>query len=196
VCGVTVWDIAANKATATSTPTDETAQLRIKLPTSHQVGGLASIGTSDAQVALNVQPGTDKGYTAAVTAFAKRKRGAVRPRIHTQAARDDRYQVYKAESRAGANPDMDIRMTLREAICVDVTAGYRCLQIVCPDCRTIGEVDLAALDCHPEASLLSLVPSQKCMTRPDSRRVQRLVGRSRVPGRERAARTVLGFRAG
>jgi hypothetical protein len=109
VRGMTVSDTTASKVTATSTSTDETAQKRM---TPHRVGGGASIETGGAKIVLKVEPQADKGNSVTATAFAKRKMGAVRPRNHTQAAHDDRYQVYSAGSRAGADPDLDIRMTL------------------------------------------------------------------------------------
>jgi hypothetical protein len=65
-----------------------------------------------------------------------------------------------------------------------LTAGFRWLQIACPDCRSVGEVNLAALDRHPEASLSSLLPALSCRRCPNSRRMPRLVGLSVAPWRE------------
>jgi hypothetical protein len=69
-----------------------------------------------------------------------------------------------------------------------LTAGYRWLQIACQDCRTVGEVDLATLDRHPETSISSLVPSLRCRSCPNSKRMPRLVALSIVPPREWAVR--------
>jgi hypothetical protein len=112
VRGVTVSDITANNVMATSTPTDETAQLQINLPTSHRVDGGASIETGRAKVVWNVQPRVDESYTTTASASTKRKRSAVRSRIRAQSAPDDPYQVYDAGRRVGADPDLNIRMTL------------------------------------------------------------------------------------
>jgi hypothetical protein len=110
--GVTVSDITANSVTATSTPTNQTAKLQINLPTSHGVDGAASVKTRGAEVVWNVHPGADERHTANATVSAKRKRSAVRSRIHAQEAPDDSYQVYDAVRRIGADPDLNIRMTL------------------------------------------------------------------------------------
>jgi hypothetical protein len=88
---------------ATSTPTDETTRFTDKP---------ASIETGGAAVVRHVQPGTGKAHTAIATVSAKRKRGAARSRTHAQAAHDDRYQVSAGGRRVGADPDLDIRMTL------------------------------------------------------------------------------------
>jgi hypothetical protein len=61
--------------------------------------------TARVAVVRHVQPRTGKAHTAT-------KRGAVRSRTHAQAAHDDRYQVYGGGRRVGADPDLDIRMTL------------------------------------------------------------------------------------
>jgi hypothetical protein len=112
VRGVAVSDITAKNVTATSTQTEETAQLQTNLPASHPIDGGASIETGGAEVVLKVQPGVDERHTAIATASAKPKRGAVRSRIHALAAPDSPYQVYDAGSRVGADPDPNIRMTL------------------------------------------------------------------------------------
>ena len=108
---VSVLDITANNVTATSTPTDETAQLQINLPTSHGVDGGASITTGGAKVVRNVEPRADERYTP-VSDSAKRKRGAARSRIYAQTAPNDLHQVYVAGHRVGADPDLNIRWTL------------------------------------------------------------------------------------
>jgi hypothetical protein len=113
VRGVTFSDITANNVMATSTPTDQTAQSTDKsadLAPGSVMG--APIETGRAGIVWNVQPEADKGHTATATASAKRKRGAVRSRIHAQAAHEDRYQVYGAGRLVGADPDLDIRTTL------------------------------------------------------------------------------------
>lgn len=110
--GVTVSDIPANNVMITSAPTNKTAQLRINLPASHRVGGGATIATGGAEVVWNVQRGANKGYSATATPSAKWKRSAVHSRNHAQATHDDRYQVYGAGRRVGADPDLDIRMTI------------------------------------------------------------------------------------
>jgi hypothetical protein len=113
VRGATVSDITANNVTATSTPTHKTARLKTNLlHTSHRVHGGASIKTGSAKVVRNVQPGARERYTAISSASTKRKRDAVRSRIHAQAAPDDCYQVYDGGRRVGADPDLNIRMTL------------------------------------------------------------------------------------
>jgi hypothetical protein len=112
VRGVTVSDITANNVTTPSTPTNEAPQLQINLATSHRVGSGASIETGGAEVVWNVQPRADERYTATASASAKRKRAAAHSRIHAQAAPDDPNQVYDAGRRVGADPDLNIRMTL------------------------------------------------------------------------------------
>jgi hypothetical protein len=69
-----------------------------------------------------------------------------------------------------------------------LTAGFRWLQISCPDCCTVGEVDLATVVRHPEAPISSLVPSLSCSRCPYSKMTPRLVGLSIAPLREHAAR--------
>jgi hypothetical protein len=97
---------AGNSVTVTSTPTDETAGLKTNLlPMSHRGHGGASIKTGSAKVVR-------KKYTATASASTKRKRAAVRSRIHARAASDDYYQVYDGGRRVGADPDLNIRMTL------------------------------------------------------------------------------------
>jgi hypothetical protein len=111
VRGVTVSDITANNVTTPSTPTNEAAQLQINLP-SHRVDGGASIETGGTEAVWNVQPRADERNAATASASAKRKRGAAHSRIHAQVAPDDPYQVYDAGRRVGADPDLNIRMTL------------------------------------------------------------------------------------
>jgi hypothetical protein len=101
-----------NNVTATSTPTDETARLKTNLPTSHRVHGGASIETGSTKVVTNVRARAGERRTATASASAKPNRSAVRSRIHAQAAIDDHYQVYDAGRRVGADPDLNIRMTL------------------------------------------------------------------------------------
>jgi hypothetical protein len=112
VRGATVSDITADNVTATSTATDETVQLQINRPTSRRVDGGASIETGRAKVVWNVQPRANERYTATASASTKRKKSAVRPRIRAQAAPDDPYQVNDAGRHVGADPDLNIRMTL------------------------------------------------------------------------------------
>jgi hypothetical protein len=103
----------SNNVTATSTPTDETARLKTNLlPTSHRVHGGASIKTGSTKVVRNVPPGAHERYTPTASASTKRKRGAVRSRIHVQAAPHDHYRVYDGGHRVGADPDLNIRRTL------------------------------------------------------------------------------------
>jgi hypothetical protein len=64
-----------------------------------------------------------------------------------------------------------------------LTAGFRWLQVLCPNCRTVGEVDLAVLDRHPETPIYGLVPSLSCRGCPDAKSMPRLVGLSVVPVR-------------
>ena len=110
VSGVTVSDITVNNVTATSTPTDETAQLQINVPTSHRVAAATSVKTGGAEVAWNVQPAAVERHTATKTTSAKRKRAAVRSRNHAQAASAN--QVYDPVRLVAADPDLSIRMTL------------------------------------------------------------------------------------
>jgi hypothetical protein len=91
-------------------------------------------------------------------------------------------RAWNERVRAGGDPDPP------PLIGTALTAGFRWLQISCPDCRTVGEVDLASLDRHPEASISSLVPSLSCKGCPNSKFMPRLVALSVVPTRERAAR--------
>lgn len=100
-----------SSVSVTSTPTDETAQLRTNRPALHRAGAGASIESRGASVVRNVQPGARKGHTASA-ASAKRKRGAVRSPTHARAAHDHRYHVYGGGRRVGVDPDLDIRITL------------------------------------------------------------------------------------
>jgi hypothetical protein len=43
-----------------------------------------------------------------------------------------------------------------------ITAGYWFLRARCPACRTTGDVDLRALDCHPGAAVTALIPALSC----------------------------------
>jgi hypothetical protein len=43
-----------------------------------------------------------------------------------------------------------------------VAAGYRWMTVACPGCRTCRDVDLAAIDRHPDASVASLIPALSC----------------------------------
>jgi hypothetical protein len=65
-----------------------------------------------------------------------------------------------------------------------LTAGFHWLQIACPGCRTVGEVNLALIDRHPEASLSSLVPSLSCRRCPNIKRMPRLVALACEPIRD------------
>jgi hypothetical protein len=41
-------------------------------------------------------------------------------------------------------------------------AGYRWMTVACPGCRTCRDVDLGAVDRHPDASVASLIPALSC----------------------------------
>lgn len=43
-----------------------------------------------------------------------------------------------------------------------LATGYRFLFAFCPACRTERDVDLAAIDAHPDASIASLIPRLSC----------------------------------
>jgi len=45
---------------------------------------------------------------------------------------------------------------------VALTAGYNWLQVYCPACRTVSQVDLATIDVHPRATLAALIPRLSC----------------------------------
>jgi hypothetical protein len=45
---------------------------------------------------------------------------------------------------------------------VALAAGYRWLQVYCPACRTISQVDISAIDVHRKATLASLIPRLSC----------------------------------
>lgn len=75
--------------------------------------------------------------------------------------------------------------TLRAA----AVAGYRWLTVYCPSCNTETDVDLAAIDRHPDASLISLIPEFSCRTcRPNAPVFAKLrrVSRERPEQRARA----------
>jgi len=91
-------------------------------------------------------------------------------------------QAWNTRLSSGGDPDPS------PSLGTALTGGFRWLQVVCPDCRTLGEVDLALLDRHPEASISSLVPSLSCRRCPQSKRMPRLRALSVAPLRERAAR--------
>lgn len=48
------------------------------------------------------------------------------------------------------------------SIGVALTAGFHWLQVYCPGCRQVSQVDLRQVDRHPAASLSSLIPSLSC----------------------------------
>jgi hypothetical protein len=62
-------------------------------------------------------------------------------------------------------------------------AGYRWMTVACPGCRTCREVDLAATDRHPDASIASLIPALSCRNcRPHAPLAQiRCLARKRQP---------------
>jgi hypothetical protein len=91
-------------------------------------------------------------------------------------------RAWNERLRAGADPDP------APLLGTALAAGFRFLQVTCLDCQTIGEVDLATVDRHPEASLSSLVPSMKCKGCPNSIRMPRLTGLSIAPLRSYVAR--------
>jgi hypothetical protein len=62
------------------------------------------------------------------------------------------------------------------------------LQVVCPNCKTVGEVDLATLDRHPETPVYGLMPSLACKRCPGSLRMPTPVALSVATLRERAVR--------
>jgi|SRR5262245_37275632 len=41
-------------------------------------------------------------------------------------------------------------------------AGYRWLTVLCPSCGTLKDIDLAKIDRHPDASIMSLIPELSC----------------------------------
>jgi hypothetical protein len=100
----------------TSTPTDKTTRLKTNLPASHRVHGGELIETGSTKVVSSVRPRADERRTATASASAKRKRGAVRSRICAQVAPDYHYQVYYAGRPVGADPDLNIRMTLARGL--------------------------------------------------------------------------------
>jgi hypothetical protein len=116
VRGVTDSDITTNNVMATITPTDETTRLETSLRASHRVHNGTSVETGGTKDVWNVRPRGDARHTATASASAKRKRGAVRSRIRAQAAPDDHYQVYYAGRPVGADPDLNIRMTLARGL--------------------------------------------------------------------------------
>jgi hypothetical protein len=113
---VTDSNITTNNVLATLTPTDETARLESNLSTSYRVHNGTSVETGGTKDVWNVRPRADARHTAIASASAKRKRGAVRSRIRAQAAPDDHYQVYYAGRPVGADPDLNIRMTLARGL--------------------------------------------------------------------------------
>jgi hypothetical protein len=84
--------------------------------------------------------------------------------------------------RGGGDPDPS------PAIATALTAGFRWLQVVCPNCKTVGEVDLAALDRHPETPVYGLMPSLACKRCPGSLRMPTPIALSVATLRERAVR--------
>jgi hypothetical protein len=55
--------------------------------------------------------------------------------------------------------------TIRAAL----STGYRWLAAYCPGCRTERDIDLAAIDRHPETAITRLIPSLSCRAcRPDA----------------------------
>jgi len=69
-----------------------------------------------------------------------------------------------------------------------ITAGYRYLQVVCPNCRIAGEIDLVTLDRHPETPIYGLVPSLACKSCPNAALMPKLKSLSPFSMRERAYR--------
>ena len=54
------------------------------------------------------------------------------------------------------------RVTFFPTIGAALAAKTPILEVLCPACQTVGEVDIRKLDRHPDASLSSLVPSLSC----------------------------------
>lgn len=48
------------------------------------------------------------------------------------------------------------------SIGVALTGGYRWLSFYCPGCRQVFDLDLASIDRHPRASIVSLITSLVC----------------------------------
>lgn len=48
------------------------------------------------------------------------------------------------------------------SIGVALTAGFHWLQVYCPGCRQVSEVDLRQVDRHPAARISSLIPALSC----------------------------------
>lgn len=62
------------------------------------------------------------------------------------------------------------------SIGVAIAAGHRWLQVYCPGCRQVKEVDLVAVDRHPAASLSSLIPALSCTSCPGGAPFARILG--------------------
>jgi hypothetical protein len=116
VRGVTDSDSTAKNVMTTLTATDETARLETNLHASHRVHNGTSVETGSTKDVWKVRPRADARHAATASASAKRKRAAVRSRIRAQAAPDDHYQVYYAGRPVGADPDLNIRMTLARGL--------------------------------------------------------------------------------
>ena len=62
------------------------------------------------------------------------------------------------------------------SIGVAITAGYPWLQVYCPGCRQVSEVDLRTIDRHPAARVSSLIPALSCRRCIGSARFAKLRG--------------------
>jgi len=62
-----------------------------------------------------------------------------------------------------------------------LTAGYGWLSLYCPGCSQVRDVDLAAIDRHPQACLTSLILSLPCDRCRGHGPLPRLMGLSKFP---------------
>lgn len=54
------------------------------------------------------------------------------------------------------------RQTFFPTIGTAIAAETPILEVVCPACLVVGEIDIRKLDRHPDASLSSLIPALSC----------------------------------
>jgi len=67
--------------------------------------------------------------------------------------------------------------------------GYRWLTVLCPGCGTVTDIDLAGIDRHPDASIMSLIPELSCRTCRPHAPLARLIGLSRDRPQARRSET-------
>jgi hypothetical protein len=102
--------------------------------------------------------GFNKRRMESERAAAAAKEAAARRALGPQIIEDSVKLVETWNARQAAHMPMLFSPTIEAAI----TAGYWFLWARCPACRTIGDIDLRALDWHRGAAVTALIPALSC----------------------------------